>query len=302
MNPRLVGGHPRVRPAAGLTAIAVMILLTGCVPGAGEFATATPRPVGGAQSDSPEPVASPTPDDAPHRPPISTVRQTDAGPLATVLQPRLTVHDFAGNAFDQLAELRAGTEVAIVLGPLTNDGLDWFEIAFGAIAGDPDPWGRVGHGWVAAGPSGQDAEWLRIDSPRCPKIVTANDIGAMSTYARLECLGTGSHEVTGVIRGCTDYWEPPDGPKWLLIECLNLGNQDGTFTDLNLHFPPELDAAEIHDIDIVRLVGHVDDPRASRCRDMVSAEPPIPTGVADAYSVMDCRGRFVVTQVEIIRT
>lgn len=299
MQPGSTTAHPRVRATAVLASIVAVALLAGCAAPVGGLATQTPSPVGSAQSDSPSPVASATPADASSRPAISEVRQTHAGPLATVLQPRLAVRDFAGNAFDKLAELRAGTEVMVVTGPLTNDGLDWYEVVFGAIAGDPDPWGDVGGGWIAAGSSGQEATTLAIDPPRCPETVTANSIGQMSTFARLECLGEASHEVTGVIRGCTDYWEGTDEPKWLYIGCVNLGNQDGSVTDLYLHFPPELIGPETHEGDIVRLTGHVNDPRASECRDMVSAEPPIPASLVDAYSVMSCRGRFVVTQLEI---
>jgi hypothetical protein len=298
MEFRATAGHPRARATAALASIAVVTLLAGCVVPVGRPPTAIPSPLSSAQLGSPAATPSGTPNDAPVRPPIDEVRQTDAGSLATVLQPHLAVHDFAGYAFDELTELREGTEVLVAFGPLANEGLDWYEVVFSAIVGDPDYFSEVGFGWVAAGPSGGEATSLRIDPPRCPQPVTANDIGHMSIYARLQCLDRDSYEVTGVIRGCTDYWET-DEPRWLLIECINLGTEDGTFTDLNLHFPPGLVAPGTDEGDIVRLVGHVDDPRASECRNMVSAEPPIPTSLADAYSVMSCRGRFVVTQLEI---
>jgi hypothetical protein len=58
-------------------------------------------------------------------------------------------------------------------------------------------------------------------------------------------------------------------------------------------------APETHEGDIVRLVGHVDDPRASKCHDGVSAEPPIPPALVDAWSVLNCRGSFVVSELAI---
>jgi hypothetical protein len=272
-----------------------MVLLSGCIGARGGSPAASAALASDMPSASATSTPSPSPDDAPARAPVHHPPWTDAGSMATVLTPRLAVRDFAGGIFDKLTELRTGTEVFVAFGPLANEGLDWYEVVFTAIAGDPDNWGDSGRGWVAAGPTGADTTSLRIDPPRCPDQVTAAAIGPMSTLTRLQCLGTDSYELSGVIRGCTDYFET----QWLMIQCVNLGTEHGTVTDLYLHFPPELVAPETHEGDIVRLVGHVDDPRASKCHDGVSTEPPIPPALVDAWSVLNCRGSFVVTELAI---
>jgi hypothetical protein len=246
-------------------------------------------------SAAPEASASPAPSGIPARPPLSYPPLTDSGSRATVIVDRLEVLDFPVNsAF--VTELGEGTQVLLTEGPLSVEGLDWYEVSFSWLPSDPGYFADVTFGWVAAGPTGQPATSISIEPPRCPDSVTANVVGGMSGLARLQCLGTGPHEVTGVIHGCTDYYVGGE-PAWLFTECLNLLNLDGTFSNLFIFFPPGIDSAGYAEGDVVRVAGHVDDPAASECR--VSNPDPAMAAVEPALQILGCRSAFVVSEIEV---
>jgi hypothetical protein len=242
--------------------------------------------------------ASPTSTPLLQRPPLSYPPLTDAGSRATVIVDRLRVHDLAScTDFEVVAELGEGTEVLLADGPLANEGLDWYWVYFSWLPADPPYFADITFGWVAAGPTGQRPTSISIEPPRCPDTVTANVVGAMSSLARLQCLGTGPHEVTGVIQGCTDYFVTGE-PEWLFTECLNLFNPDGTPSNLFIFFPPDLDTAGLDQGDVVRVVGHVDDLAASECR--VAADVPTTEPAwRERELVLRCRSAFVVSEIEV---
>lgn len=275
--------------AAGAALVGVGLSMIG---GDGVGGDPTPTP---SVSASPEASATPAPSATPARPPLSYPPLTDTGSRATVIVDRLEVLDFPVNsAF--VTELGKGTEVLLTQGPLANDGLDWYEVSFSWLPSDPDIYADITFGWVAVGPTGQPPTSLGIEPPRCPDSVTANVAGGMSGLARLQCLGTGPHEVTGVIHGCTDYYVGGE-PAWLFTDCLNLFNPDGTPSNLSLFFPPSLDTTGFDEGDIVRVVGHVDDPAASECR--ANSPDPAMAAVEPAWQILQCRQAFVVTGIEV---
>jgi hypothetical protein len=245
--------------------------------------------------------AAPVPSAIPARPPLSYPPLTDFGSHATVIVDRLQVIDrlavleFPYNPVS-LAGLGRGTEVLLTDGPLPHAHLDWYQVYFSWLPEDPPYFADVTFGWVAAGPTGQPPTSISIEPPRCPDSVTANVVGGMSILARLQCLGTGPHEVSGVIHACTDYYVEGQ-PAWLFTECLNLVNADGTPSDLFLFFPPQLDTAGLDEGDVVRMVGHVDDPVASECR----PTNPYPSihPFEQASLVLRCRSAFVLSEIEV---
>jgi len=261
----------------------------------------TPTPSVSASSEAsakPTPAVDPCGAVGPvpaERPPLSFPPLTDAGSRATVIVDRLRVHGFASCDLEVVAELGEGTEVWLTDGPLANGGLDWYLVMFSWLSGDPPNSPDFTIGWVAAGPAGQRPTSISIEPPRCPDTVTANVVGAMSNLARLQCLGTGPHEVTGVIHGCTDVFVSGE-PAWLFTECLNLFNPDGTPSNLFIFFPPELDTAGLDPGDVVRLVGHVGDPAASECRALTDVSI---TALERAGLVLKCRSAFVLSEIEV---
>lgn len=262
-------------------------------------ATTTPTP-----SVAPSPQASETAAASaiPIRPPLSYPPLTDSGPSATVIVDRLEVVDFLAvidfprNFNPQSAvDLGRGSEVLLTYGPLSAHGRDWYEVYFRWLPADLPYFTDVTFGWVSAGPAGQLPTNISIRPSRCPDAVTATVVGSMSSLARLQCLGKGPHEVAGVIHGCADP-PIPGNPAWLFEECLNLVNPDGTPSNLFIFFPPGLDRARLAEGDVVRAVGHVDDPDALTCR---PADPPV-SEAERAELVLDCRTAFVLSEIEVI--
>lgn len=268
---------------------ALIVVVAGCANG---ITVPTPSIAG-----SPEASATSAPSAIPARPPLSYPPLTDTGSRATVIVDRIEVLDFPVDSV-VVTELGQGTEVLLTQGPLANDGLDWYEVFFSWLPVDPPNFADVTFGWIAAGPTGQPPTSISIEPSRCPDTVTATVIGGMSSLARLQCLGSGPHEVTGIMHGCTDYYVSGE-PAWLFTECLNLFNPDGTETKLTLFFPPALGSAGLKDGDVVRVVGHVDDPAAVECR---LAPDPLASAVSQASASLvqqQCRSHFVVSEIEV---
>ncbi|MEO8639168.1 MAG: hypothetical protein ABI458_04535 [Chloroflexota bacterium] len=209
----------------------------------------------------------------------------------------LAVIDFPSNfqgGAQSVVELGKGSEVLLTFGPLAAHGRDWYEVYFSWLPTDVY-FTDVTYGWIATGPSGQPPTSISIAPPRCPDTVTATVVGGMSSLARLECLGTGPHEVTGVVHGCTNPTPYPGEPEWLFDKCLNLSDLDGIPTNLFIFFPPEIVKAGLDVGDVVRVVGHVDDPAASTCR---PSDPPI-SEAEQSELVLDCRTAFVLSEIEV---
>lgn len=277
---------------------AVVPLMLAVVVAACGRGTTVPSP-----SVAPSPQASPTLElrVIPTRPPLSYPPLTDSGSRATVIVYRLQVLDrlalveFPNGAAPRIA-LGEGTEILLTDGPLPNAHLDWYLAYFSWLPSDQPYFQDVTFGWVAAGPTGQPPTSIHIEAPRCPASVDAKVIGGMSILARVQCLGTGPHEVSGVIHGCTDH--SVDGaPAWLFTKCLSLVDADGTPTGLFLFFPPQLDSAGLVDGDVIHAVGHIDDPIASECR-LPNPYPGI-SPFEHASLVTQCRSAFVVSEIEV---
>jgi hypothetical protein len=304
-GPRFDGSSRSVQAAVvirsswrqALLPLLVTLVAAGCASGT----TTSTRPT---SSIIRSPLASSAPSQSaiPPRAPLSYPPLTDSGSWATVtvdhlqVLDRLAVVEYPEN-HETLAHLGRGTEVLVADGPLANQGLDWYQVYFSWLPTDPPFFTDISYGWVAGGSSGETPTSISIEPPRCPDAVSANVIGGMSRFARLHCLGTGPHEVTGVIHGCTDYYVYGE-PAWLFTECLNLFNLDGTPSNLFLYFPPVIDTT-MFDAggDVVRVVGHVDDPLASECQP-ANPYPPIKS-FEQASLVEQCRVAFVVSEIEV---
>jgi len=280
-----------------VTLVLVTLVSTGCASGTTTSTSPTPSIIASAEASSTAAQSA-----IPARAPLSYPPLTDSGSRATVIVDhlqvldRLAVVEYPLN-LETVAHLGRGTEILLTDGPLPNQGLDWYLVYFSRLPTDPPFFTDVTYGWVAGGPTGETPTSMSIEPPRCPDTVTADVIGGMSRLARLSCLGTGPHEVTGVIHGCTDYYVYGQ-PAWLFTECLNLFNLDGIPTNLFLYFPPAIDTTKFDaGGDVVRVVGHVDDPLASECQP-ANPYPPIKS-FEQASLVEQCRVAFVVSEIEV---
>jgi hypothetical protein len=232
-----------------------------------------------------------TPPASPRRQPLDYPPLTDYGARASVLVDTLTVHDFAGPVFAVVTELEAGTEVFLASGPLSNAGQDWYEVYFSGLPEDSDQFGDFTTGWVATGPTGETPDSVRFGPLTCPDVLTADLVGGMTNFARLQCLGTDPIEVSGNLYGCTDGGEPNGSG------CLNLRNSETAPYSLWLYFASDFDTTGLEAwSSIVRVVGHVDDSSSADCARGLDAA----TDIERAWAVLECRGHFVLTDFEVI--
>jgi hypothetical protein len=185
-------------------------------------------------------------------------------------------------------------------GPVAAEGYDWYLVQ--PDAATPE---SAYLGWAATPHSGDP--WLVPAEDDCPPGVTELDaaiaigpLGLLSCF-RDEPLSFEGYVVQGFGCNITGTFEP----EWLAHPCANMsfispvasGDGDGR---LFLHFPApgvtnptvELDAGQL-----VRIVGHFDDPAAETCvmeADTVTADDP-------AAAIARCRARFAVTEVDVLR-
>jgi hypothetical protein len=197
--------------------------------------------------------------------------------------------------------------------PIEADGYIWYQ-GFHVSTGDlpmlPEPIFAIGeppHGWFAAW---QDqTPYVEQLAARCPDTVDSRNVGAMLPGERLVCFGDTSIELEGTI-GC--YRCSPEifgeyAPSWLT----NPNDVDHLLWDipmdgrnLLLRFPPTIDN-DFRGGEIIRVRGHFDDARASRCS-LGLAYPwangfrfhPIPDAIARHL----CRQEFVVENYEVLGT
>jgi hypothetical protein len=290
----MIGEHAHGRCVALMLSA---ILLGACV-GPRTAASSPSQPASAGNSSTP-PAPTPSPTERPVvRATLIESPHTVNGRRGTVLVDHLEVRDFAGSTFPLVTTLDRGTEALLTAGPLSSDGLDWYEVEYGALPGS-DPQGASLGGWVAAGPTGGAPTALDISLLTCPAEPTASDIGSMSELARLECLGDASYAFTGIFAGsCTDYY-PAGEPTWLNSFCPSLLTAEGAWTELYLFFPPDVTPGwfDVPDLATIRVVGHVNDPAAETC----VSEPWAPDHLevqAERYR-QACRSLFVVSEIEI---
>ena len=188
---------------------------------------------------------------------------------------------------------------------MTKDGYVWYEAYFQAgLEGNqivPES------AWVAAGPIGQDPTLIEIGPLECPSVpMTVALLGSMTELARRECLGEGAVEVRGVLDQCYH-----DGiqiytaqPAWLGPSCgLYLAYELGTSVSISIHLPPSLPLPNgLVRGDLIRMVGHVNDPAADQCLVVPTGEVEVSEAEIDLARqqvVLACRSAFVISQLEV---
>jgi hypothetical protein len=217
------------------------------------------------------------------------------------------------------AARRVGTvsrgDILVVSGPpIEADGYIWYDGVLASTTGEvpslPAPMVDVGdpmRGWFAAWQG--DAVYVAQLESRCPDTVDIQNVAAMTRGERLACFGDASIELEGTVgcNGCTIHIFGEYAPSWLsnpnaVDDLLWDVPMDGT--SLMLRFPPTI-ADELQGGEIIRVRGHFDDSRASRCT-LALAYPwadafqhhPVPEAVARLL----CRQEFVVESYDRLGT
>jgi hypothetical protein len=131
-------------------------------------------------------------------------------------------------------------------------------------------------------------------------------LASMTELARRECLGDGAIEVHGVLEQCYH-----DGiqvyaaqPAWLGPSCgLYLAYELGTTVGLPIHLPPSLLVPNaLSRGDLIRLVGHVNDPGAGDCLVVPTGDVEVTEAeieLARQQVVLACRSAFVVSELKV---
>lgn len=270
-------------------------------------------------------ISSPTAASTPSATPAVSSNETGAvsPPPSPGAEPRLEIFSSAVNGLRlragpstaaELVASRPGTDagpitidagqtLAALEGPVASDGFDWYLVqpiigrGFGQLGWAATP--QVGDAWLVPG---------ELECPPAPADLMASI--AIAPAAALYCSGGGDLSLEGYVVtgfGCnvTGTFEP----EWLAHPCANMSFispaplSERPTRQLFLHYPapgvpnPTLSYS---DEQLVRIVGHYDDPAAAGCViEPDELDPNAPSyGASDpAADVAECRLRFVVTEV-----
>jgi hypothetical protein len=195
--------------------------------------------------------------------------------------------------------VNAGGRVLAFDGPVAADGYDWFLVQL-----DAAPPGSLYLGWAATPQAGDP--WFVPADYECPsEEPDLNAAIAIGSLALLYCYGDEPLSFEGyVVQGFGCNVIGDFEREWLAHPCANMSfispvaSSDGDGL-LFLHYPApgvtnptlELNAGQL-----VRIVGHFDDPAAETC---VMQADTVTAGDA-AAAVARCRARFAVTGVEVL--
>jgi hypothetical protein len=233
-----------------------------------------------------------------------------------VLVPELNVRE-RPSVGAKIIGVIAPDNILVVSGasPFEADGYTWYHGRVVSATGTLPPLshgflfgvGDAISGWFAATKGSTDYV-ARLEA-RCPDTVDLEKVAAMLPAERLACFGDASIELEGTVGcdGCTIHIFGEYKPSWLsnpnaVDDLLWDVPMDGT--SLMLRFPPTI-ADQLQGGEIIRVQGHFDDSRASRC----SFSLAYPWGdafryhpVSDAVARHLCRQEFVVESYDRLGT
>ena len=199
--------------------------------------------------------------------------------------------------------LPAGTRMLVVDGPVSVDGLDWYEIQTDGELIDL-------FGWVAAGDNRDD--WITPAAPRCWGDLGAATVAGLDRIDFLACYDRAEVKVRARAADLWDAhgksgdcgWMRAGGTcnvdnAWLLLPAapVTLVTDTGAEHDVVLAMPPDLSAAlvKLPRQSTLLLTVSMDAPEAAACHatDATTGATLIP----DDRAVTACRLQFVVQEV-----
>lgn len=322
-RPRAARTRGRRRAALAGLALAVPVLVVALlvIGGVGGFgglggtlrepATASPSTagpgIGGTPADSPAPSGGTPPSSGGSGAPGEVeglARDTLA--VVTLAGDNLRVRRAPGVG-DPATRLKpvlpAGTRMLIIDGPVSVDGLDWYEVQTDGELIDL-------FGWVASGDNGD--EWIQPAAPRCWGELGAGTVAGLDRIDFLVCYGRTEVKVQARAAGLWDV-RAPDGEcgwirtkgdcdadnAWLLLPAapVTVVTGPGTEHRVTLAMPPDLSEAlvKLPRQSTLLLTVSMDAPEAMACRarDVETGAALIP----DDQAITVCRLQFVVQEV-----
>ena len=193
-------------------------------------------------------------------------------------------------------------------GPISAGGFAWYPVVRLGEATDPPPLSEgplvttSAAGWVAAGD--ETEAYIQLLEPRCPtRPVTLATLEAMQPWEQLACFGAEQITLEGTFGcgGCGGFFAGTFEPSWLASPVngafLSV-DPNARLGPLTLRFAPGGPAMPAEG-QILRVVGHFDDPAAGGCA-VSPGETPVPVDARAAE--LYCRSQFVVESLEVTGT
>ena len=250
---------------------------------------------------SEEPTPSPSPS-IPEAPVIANRSIIEVGSDALNLRRQ------PSESSNILAELPPGRRLFTIGEPTDAGELRWYRV--GVVAGPdcPEDCNLIGH--VATPTAADEEPWITevdVDCPSSP--MTHGQLTALLPLEALHCFGRNDIVVTGTVD--TPCCSPPSPivltPEWLAGQGPAFLRQEGSVTFVvEFRADPEAGLEVPERGDVVRVIGHFEDPAATSCRAEVDesffeGQPsPEPVQRPDpARVVLDCRATFVWTDYEV---
>jgi len=252
-------------------------------------------PASDAASIEPTPSPSPTPAQAPVIANRAIV-EVGADPLNLRQQPN--------DAASILAEMPPGQRLFVIGEPTDAGDLRWYRVAVSAGPDCPEDCNLIGY--VATPVLAEEEAYISEVSVECPSSpMTHNQLTALLPLEALHCFGRNDIVVTGTAD--TPGSSPPNAiritPEWLggpAPAFLRLEGAGQWLVEFRADPEIQLDVPERGDV--VRVVGHFEDPAATSCRAAVDREVSgdDPVQLPDpARVILDCRATFVWTDYEV---
>ena len=228
------------------------------------------------------------------------------GDAIAIVGDNVAVHLHRSRAGEAIGTLARGDVVILDdFGPIETDGALWMDgrriptpqpgLLPDLPAAAPDPEFPL-TGWFVAGDAA--GEYVAKVPTRCPSVVDFANVAAMLESERLACLGGQALTFEGFLQcapcgGDTGTYDPP----WLA------GEAAGTIVDPNgggpaglaLYLPSPVAIPPARSL--VRVRGHLDDPRAATCQMTLDGNP-----ILREWAVQLCRRHFVVESLEVLPT
>jgi hypothetical protein len=302
----LLGPHDQPQPGPSPSQVTSEIALATASPRPTPRLTprATPRPTPSpSASIVVEPTATPLAPPqlrAPLRLPASIL---DFGSRATVQVANLRVRQYVGTSAPIQVQLAMGSELLLRSGTITANGYAWYAVNYQPLNDEPSLEEGGGYGWVAAGLAGEPPTFIDIGPVRCPEVpVTTSLIASMTELAIWQCLSGATYELHAVVQTCYEGPITPYTyePAYMYFSCYSVFEL-GTTVWLQIHIPPSLVIPlTLGRGDVVRVVGHVNDPAAADCRvTSTEAIDPVSIDIEDQVFRSSCQSAFVLSELEV---
>jgi hypothetical protein len=250
-----------------------------------------------ATSEEPSIEPTPSPSPTPAQAPVIANRsiiEVGADPLNLRQQPN--------ESASVLAELIPGRRLFVIGEPTQAGELRWYRVGMVSGPDCPDDCSLIGY--VATPVAADEEAWIAEVSIDCPSSpMTHEQLTALLPLEALHCFGRNDLTITGTVD--TPCCTPPSTititPEWLAGPAPAFLRQDGPVTFVvEFRADPGVELEVPERGDVVRVIGHFEDPAATSCRAEVAEDAEGPVPLPDpARVVLDCRATFVWTGYEV---